>query len=32
VPDLVISGIGYLWNDEIKKLPSSWPVREDKTK
>jgi hypothetical protein len=31
VPDLVISGIGYLWNDEIKKLPSSWPTREKGT-
>lgn len=28
VPDLVISGIGYLWSDEIARLPSSWPVRE----
>ena len=31
VPDLVIGGIGYLWNDEIKKLPSSWPTREKGT-
>jgi hypothetical protein len=23
------SGIGYLWRDEIAKMPSSWPVRQD---
>lgn len=28
LPDVIISGIGYLWRDEIAKLPSSWPVRE----
>ena len=27
-PDVIISGIGYLWRDEIAKMPSSWPVRE----
>jgi len=28
LPDVIISGIGYLWRDEIATLPSSWPVRE----
>lgn len=28
LPDVIISGIGYLWRDEIARLPSSWPVRE----
>lgn len=28
LPDLIISGIGYLWRDEIARMPSSWPVRE----
>ena len=32
LPDVIISGIGYLWRDEIAKLPSSWPVRETMTK
>jgi predicted alpha/beta superfamily hydrolase len=32
LPDLIISGIGYLWHDEIARLPSSWPVRESTAK
>jgi predicted alpha/beta superfamily hydrolase len=32
LPDLVISGIGYLWRDEIARLPSSWPVRDGRAK
>jgi predicted alpha/beta superfamily hydrolase len=28
VPDVISSGISYLWHDEIARLPSSWPVRE----
>ena len=28
LPDVIISGIGHLWRDEIARLPSSWPVRE----
>lgn len=28
LPDVIISGIGFLWRDEIATLPSSWPVRE----
>ena len=31
VPDLIISGIGNLWRDEIARLPSSWPAREART-
>lgn len=32
LPDVIISGIGHLWRDEIARLPSSWPVREATTK
>ena len=32
IPDLVISGVGHLWRDEIARLPSSWPVRDDAAK
>jgi predicted alpha/beta superfamily hydrolase len=28
LPDVIISGIGFLWRDEIARLPSSWPTRE----
>jgi predicted alpha/beta superfamily hydrolase len=28
LPDVIVSGISYLWRDEIAKLPSSWPTRE----
>jgi predicted alpha/beta superfamily hydrolase len=28
LPEVIINGIGYLWRDEIAKMPSSWPVRE----
>ncbi len=28
LPEVIISGIEYLWRDEIVKMPSSWPVRE----
>jgi predicted alpha/beta superfamily hydrolase len=28
LPDVIISGIEFLWRDEITRLPSSWPVRE----
>ncbi len=28
LPDVILSGIAFLWRDEIAKLPSSWPVRE----
>lgn len=26
LPDVIVSGISYLWRDEIAKLPSSWPT------
>jgi predicted alpha/beta superfamily hydrolase len=26
LPDVIVSGIGYLWREEIAKLPSSWPT------
>ena len=32
LPDVVMSGIGYLWREEIGKLPSSWPVRDQSAK
>ena len=28
LPDVIVSGISYLWRDEIARLPSSWPTRE----
>ena len=28
VPDVILSGIQFLWREEIARLPSSWPVRE----
>jgi predicted alpha/beta superfamily hydrolase len=28
LPDVIISGISFLWREEIAKLPSSWPTRE----
>lgn len=28
LPDIIISGIDFLWRDEIAELPSSWPTRE----
>lgn len=28
LPDVIISGIGHLWRDEIARLSSPWPVRE----
>jgi hypothetical protein len=31
LPDVIISGISFLWRDEIAKLPSSWPTRENGT-
>jgi predicted alpha/beta superfamily hydrolase len=27
LPDVITSGIGFLWRDEIARLPSSWPTR-----
>jgi len=30
LPDVIIGGISYLWRDEIARLPSSWPTREQK--
>lgn len=27
LPDIIVSGIGFLWRDEIARMPSSWPVR-----
>lgn len=32
LPDVIISGVSYLWREEIARLPSSWPVREAMTK
>jgi predicted alpha/beta superfamily hydrolase len=32
LPEVIISGVGHLWRDEIARLPSSWPVREAMTK
>ena len=29
LPDVIVSGISYLWRDEIAKFPSSWPTREE---
>jgi predicted alpha/beta superfamily hydrolase len=31
LPDVIISGISFLWREEIAKLPSSWPTREKGT-
>lgn len=28
LPDVIVSGIEYLWRDEIARLPSSWPTRD----
>jgi predicted alpha/beta superfamily hydrolase len=28
LPDLVISGIRFLWQEEIAAMPSSWPARD----
>lgn len=27
LPEVIIEGIAFLWQDEIAELPSSWPVR-----
>jgi predicted alpha/beta superfamily hydrolase len=27
LPDMIVSGIQFLWREEIARLPSSWPVR-----
>lgn len=32
LPDVIVSGISYLWRDEIARMPSSWPVRESVSK
>lgn len=32
LPDVIISGVGYLWREEIARLPSSWPAREAMTR
>jgi predicted alpha/beta superfamily hydrolase len=29
LPDVIVSGIGHLWREEIVRLPSSWPQREE---
>lgn len=31
LPDVVMSGIGFLWRDEVEELPSSWPGRKQGT-
>ncbi|PWK47303.1 alpha/beta hydrolase [Pleionea mediterranea] len=28
LPDVIISGISFLWREEISQLPSSWPTRK----
>jgi predicted alpha/beta superfamily hydrolase len=28
LPDVILSGIAFLWREEIARLPSSWPVRD----
>lgn len=28
LPEIVMSGIGHLWREEIARLPSSWPTRD----
>lgn len=28
LPEVIVDGIGYLWREEIARMPSSWPVRE----
>lgn len=28
LPDVIVSGIAYLWREDIARMPSSWPVRE----
>jgi hypothetical protein len=28
LPEVIVSGIAYLWREDIARMPSSWPVRE----
>lgn len=28
LPDVIISGVSFLWREEIAELPSSWPTRK----
>ena len=32
LPDVILGGVQFLWREEISRLPSSWPVREDGAK
>jgi len=32
LPEVIVNGIGYLWREEIARMPSSWPVRETEAK
>ncbi len=29
LPEVILSGIGFLWREDVAKMRSSWPTRED---